>query len=390
MSDISLYIGHIVIEEADHGSQNSSLVPLLLDPVHPPFGFATIQAIDFIGWDGSDEAEPFLKLYRDLIVHLEQSKSVVTGVPDSIVEPTNKPVYEADKNSTSSSSPALAGGRIKTKRVIKRPVHLLLLLLLVSTVVGVIVGYFAMQPNIIHPELVKISAGCFKMGSPRGFKNELPVHRVCFDRPFYLGKTEITFDQFDQFASLDSRKLPEDYWGRGNQPVINVSWQEALDYAQWLTQETGVPCRLPSEAEWEYVARAGTINEYALPAPEGSNDIKGKGLANCVGCGSRWDNKQTSPVGSFEPNDWGLHDMHGNVWEWVMDCQHSSYKDAPDDGSPWLDDNEGDCYVRMLRGGAWPFRAESARSAKRYTHVQNIRIDNVGFRVFCSDSIVDH
>jgi hypothetical protein len=114
---------------------------------------------------------------------------------------------------------------------------------------------------------------------------------------------------------------------------------------------TGSGCRLPSEAEWEYAARAGTTTEYALPAPDGSDDIADKGLANCLGCGSEWDGDKTAPVSSFDSNAWGLYDMHGNVWEWVEDCWHRSYEGAPKDGQAWLEEDGGDCGSRVLRGG---------------------------------------
>jgi formylglycine-generating enzyme required for sulfatase activity len=114
---------------------------------------------------------------------------------------------------------------------------------------------------------------------------------------------------------------------------------------------TGSGCRLPSEAEWEYAARAGTTTEYALPAPDGSDDIAGKGLANCYGCGSEWDGDKTAPVSNFDSNAWGLYDMYGNVWEWVEDCWHRSYEGARNDGQAWLEEDGGDCGSRVLRGG---------------------------------------
>ena len=129
---------------------------------------------------------------------------------------------------------------------------------------------------------------------------------------------------------------------------------------------TGRHCRLPSEAEWEYACRAGTTTEYR-PAcrPEGSDDIAGKGLANCDGCGSEWDGKQTAPVAQFPANAWGLHDMHGNVWEWVEDCWHSNYENAPPDGRAWRDEDGGDCSSRGLRGGSWSYGPDVARCADR-------------------------
>ena len=202
------------------------------------------------------------------------------------------------------------------------------------------------------PEMVRIEPDCFMMGSEKGDKDELPVHKVCLEQAFYLGKHEVTFEQYDRFAVATGRKLTEDPgWGRGRRPVINVDWQNASDFAAWIGKQSGAQCRLPSEAEWEYAARAGTTTRYALPAPRGSDDIAGKGLANCNGCGSQWDGRQTAPVGSFKPNDWGLFDMHGNVWEWTQDVWHDSYDKAPVDGSAWLDG--GDQSIRVLRGGSW-------------------------------------
>ncbi len=116
--------------------------------------------------------------------------------------------------------------------------------------------------------------------------------------------------------------------------MINVSWTDAVAYTEWLSAQLGERYRLPSEAEWEYASRAGSTKKYSW-----GNEI-GRNRANCDGCGSQWDNRMTAPVGSFSPNAWGLHDMHGNVWEWVQDCWNSRYQGAPADGSAW---ESGDC-----------------------------------------------
>ncbi len=134
-------------------------------------------------------------------------------------------------------------------------------------------------------------------------------------------------------------------WGRGNRPVVNVTWDDATAYAQWLSAVTGESYRLPSEAEWEYAARAGTETAYSW------GDELGTNKANCDGCGSRWDDdEETAPVGSFAPNAWGLHDMHGNVWEWTGNCWNEGYAGAPADGSAWTD---GHCGRRVVRGGSY-------------------------------------
>ncbi len=234
------------------------------------------------------------------------------------------------------------------------------------------------------PSMVVISAGSYLMGLPDSEANrsihEVPQHTVTI-ASFAMGKYEVTFDEYDRFVEATGRRKPEDHgWGRENRPVINVSWKDASAYAEWLSQQTGKPYRLPSEAEWEYAARAGTTGRYALPAPHGSDDISNQNLAVCDGCGSQWD-EQTAPVGQFKPNSWGLHDMHGNVLEWVQDSWHANYEKAPGDGSAW--ENPDDAQ-RVLRGGSWAYVPEAARSSNRFKFYPDFRYDHVGFRVVCS------
>ena len=165
--------------------------------------------------------------------------------------------------------------------------------------------------------MVEIPGGTFRMGcvSGRGCVDwEHPVHEVRVEA-FELSRYEVTFEEYDRFTEATGRAPAADEgWGRGRRPVINVSWADAVAYTIWLSAETGRRYRLPSEAEWEYAARAGTVTAYSWGHGIGRN------RANCRGCGSRWDDEQTAPVGTFEPNGWGLHDVHGNVWEWTRDC----------------------------------------------------------------------
>ena len=181
-------------------------------------------------------------------------------------------------------------------------------------------------------------------------------------QPFEIGKYEVTFDEYSAFVlDTDGVELPHDErWGRGSRPVINVSWDDAKAYAEWLSRVTGKPFRLPTEAEWEYAARAGTTTNYWW-GDEVNQD--GKVWANCYGCGSEWDGKRTAPVGSFPANGFGLHDMHGNVWEWTEDDWHDNYNGAPDDGRSWTDDPRGS--YRVIRGGGWYLGARYCRSAFR-------------------------
>jgi formylglycine-generating enzyme required for sulfatase activity len=228
------------------------------------------------------------------------------------------------------------------------------------------------------PDMVVVPAGSFQMGNVEGGgeKDEGPVHAVTIQKPFAAGRYEVTFGEYDQFAKATNRKLPADQgWGRGRRPVINVSWEDANAYVKWLSEQTGKRYRLPTEAEWEYTARAGKETAYWW----GSDFIKG--MANCNGCGSQWDNKQTAPVGSFKPNGLGLYDTAGNVWEWVEDCYHENFAGAPSDGRAWLKETEGQCDLRVLRGGSWDNSAWTLRSPYRFRYDAVRRNDSIGFRL---------
>ena len=227
------------------------------------------------------------------------------------------------------------------------------------------------------PEMVVVPAGEFIMGSPANEKGrflESPQHTVAIARPFAVSKFEVTFDEWDACVAYGDcePRVSDGGWGRGRRPVINVTWDDAQRYVAWLSRMTGKPYRLLSEAEWEYAARAGSDKPYSW------GDEIGKGSANCNVCGSEWDNIQTAPVGSFATNQFGLHDMHGNVWEWVEDCFNSSYEGAPNDGSAWTAGS--DCPRRTIRGGSWHYDPEGVRSASR-RGVSVSRFDDLGFRV---------
>ena len=226
------------------------------------------------------------------------------------------------------------------------------------------------------PQMVYIPAGSFRMGDIQGGgdSNEKPVHRVSV-KAFLMSATEVTFAQWDACAAAGgcSYKPSDSGWGSGSRPVINVSWEDITkQYIPWLNKKTGEQYRLPSEAEWEYAARAGSETKYSWGNSIGNNK------ANCDGCGSRWDNSQTAPVGSFAANAFGLYDMHGNVWEWTQDCWNGSYKDAPSDGTAWL---SGNCGRRVLRGGSWNYRPNDLRSANRNYNTTGYRSSSFGFRL---------
>jgi formylglycine-generating enzyme required for sulfatase activity len=228
------------------------------------------------------------------------------------------------------------------------------------------------------PEMVVVPAGEFMMGSPADEKdhygNENPLHRVTIARPLAVSKFEVTFEQWDACVAVGTcAHVPDSNMGRGTQPVINVTWDHVQQYVAWFSKMTGRPYRLLSEAEWEYAARAGTTTAYSW------GDEIGKNNANCNGCGSEWDSRLTAPVGSFAPNQFGLYDMHGNVWEWVEDCLHTNYEGAPKDGWAWI--AQGDCNNRVIRGGSWIGYAVGLRSALRFWFTADDHGTDLGFRV---------
>jgi formylglycine-generating enzyme required for sulfatase activity len=228
------------------------------------------------------------------------------------------------------------------------------------------------------PEMVVVPAGSFMMGSPPSEQGrhsfEGPQHQVTIAKPFAVSKFELTFDEWDTcVAAGDCAQRPADLgWGRGQRPVIYVSWDDAQQYLAWLSKITGKPYRLLTEAEYEYAMRAGTQTAY----PWG-DDI-GRNYANCNGCGSQRDDRQTAPVGSFAANRFGLYDMVGNVWEWTEDCYHDSYNGVPANGSAWTG---GDCSRRVIRGGSWVNIPGGLRSAARLGDSAGSRGYDTGFRV---------
>jgi formylglycine-generating enzyme required for sulfatase activity len=245
------------------------------------------------------------------------------------------------------------------------------------------------------PELVLIPAGTFVMGSPANEpghqQHEAPQHEVSIAAPFAIGRFEVTFAEWDMCVKEGGcRHEPDDEgWGRERMPAINVAWRDiAEQFLPWLASKSGKAYRLPSEAEWEYAVRAGgggdaaygsaadanALCGYANTADE-SGQVSGPGGTG-IGCRDGFVN--TAPVGSFKPNPWGIHDLSGNVWEWVADCWNESYDDAPADGSAWT---AGDCGLRVVRGGSWSSAAAKLRAADRGWNRPDGRGPSIGFRV---------
>ena len=227
-------------------------------------------------------------------------------------------------------------------------------------------------------EMVAIPGGTFRMGdlSGNGKSGERPVRSVTISS-FNIGKYEVTFDQWDACVADGGCGGYRSYdrgWGLGKRPVIHISWDDVQSFIDWLNYRTGGNYRLPTEAEWEYAARAGSTTEYSWGDDIGSN------RANCNGCGDIFAGaKKTAPVGSYSANAWGLHDMHGNVAEWIQDCWKHNYKNMSSDGRAWL---FGTCRNRIIRGGSWASKPKYLRSAARYREKPSDRgYSDLGFRL---------
>jgi formylglycine-generating enzyme required for sulfatase activity len=229
----------------------------------------------------------------------------------------------------------------------------------------------------LAPELMALPSGRFMRGDLQGTSadiDEKPPTDVTLSRPFAIGVYEVTFDEFDAFCDATGRAKPDDSgWGRGRRPVVNVTWNDAVTYTRWLSEQAGRVYRLPTDAEWEYAARAGTDTRFWW------GDDLGVDLANCAGCGSAWDGYETAPVGSFQPNPFGLYDTAGNVFEWIADCFAETFAKAPADGS--AHENLAGCGQRVYRGGSWSFPPREVRSANRWRDFPTGSSDDMGFRV---------
>jgi len=229
----------------------------------------------------------------------------------------------------------------------------------------------------IGPEMVVVPAGCFQMGSspdePERSNTEGPKHKVTIAKPFAIGRFAVTFDEWDAaqkdkdwqaITNRAARQPKDEGWGRGDRPVIDVDWEDAQAYAKWLSQKTDKDYRLPSEAEWEYACRAGTVTPFwwgSSITPEQAN-YDGYAVPYKGGGENGVSRQKTLPVKSFEPNPWGLYQVHGNVWEWCEDLWHDDYYGAPHDGSAWA---PGSAESRCLRGGSGDFYPGALRAAHR-------------------------
>jgi formylglycine-generating enzyme required for sulfatase activity len=334
--------------EASEGKIRRILVPVLIEDVLPPLAFRLIEAAKLIDWDGTKPNHEF-----DL---LSKSVSRILGRTTAQKKKIQKP-GEQEKG-------------VKREKEKEKIIS-----------------------NSIGMKFVLIPAGEFEMGSPPDeegrYDDEGPVHHVKISKPFYLGIYPVT--QMEWKAVMGNNPS---YFKGDNLPVGNVSWDDVQKFIKKLNEKDNTnKYRLPSEAEWEYAARAGTktrysfgddeskLGEYAWYAensgsrPPKKGDFYGYDQKDWSE--NKWSGK-THPVGQKEPNKWGLYDMHGNVWEWVQDTYHDSYKGAPIDGSAW---EAGVGSARVFRGGGWLNYARGCRSASRFYYDPDRRGGDLGFRL---------
>lgn len=338
-----------VLEEAHTAKDLNKLVPVAIDETILPFGFKRLQTLRLLGWDGSEGDADYLRLVED--------------ITSKVGKPTK--VKPGKKKVSPKKTPSIARAPLPEKKKASQSQSM--------TPGEVFRDQF--QDGGIGPEMVVIPAGEFWMGSD-DYDDEQPRHKVVIARPFAMGRYAVTFEVYDRFAVETNRKHPDDEdWEQERMPLVNVLWKDAIAYTKWLSEQAGKEYRLPTEAEWEYAARAGTTTEYWW------GDEVGKNHANCDGCGSQWDGEMTAPVGSFKPNPFGLYNMSGNVYEWLQDCYVNNYEDAPSDGSAREAAEGRRCNVRVLRGGSWGNVPQSLRSATRGRYTQDARYGVIGFRL---------
>ncbi len=234
------------------------------------------------------------------------------------------------------------------------------------------------------PQMVVIPASSpegFMMGSEEN-EDEQPVHPVVIAEPFAVSATEVTFDEWDACVGLGGcRDVPDSGWGRKDRPVINVNWHDAQAYVKWLSTMTGAPYRLLSEAEWEYATRAGTTGDFSFDGPISTSIANCDGRSTYRGSPKGEYRARTVAAGSLPANRWGLHEVHGNVWEWVQDCWHPHYQNAPRDGSAWMNSDQSDCSRAVVRGGSWYLNPVFLRSAIRFHYARVVQSNHLGFRV---------
>ena len=392
-----------VQDEACFARDRRILVPVSLDGTLPPLGFGQLQTVNLADWNGRPD-DPRIQHLLAGIRRLVGARGRTDQAPISPAETVNA-LYTGQVPSGQENAHAIAGktskrflGRWPTRAALLAAgavgsaacLAAVLYYFFVSPTVHVAPGPVPVERSFTDckagcPVMIVVPTGSFMMGSPdnelqRG-NDEGSQHTVTIPKVLAVAKYPVTFDQWDFCHSHGgcTDLFPSDNnWRRGAQPVINVSWEDAKSYVAWLSKFTGQAYRLLSEAEREYIARAGTTTAFWW-----GNNIS-TNLANYDGTKRYTDEpagpyrQQPLPVDAFRPNPWGFYQVSGNTWDWVEDCYHDSYERAPADGSAWT---TGDCSRRVLRGGSWGSQPRNIRSAARWKQPIETREPYYGFRI---------
>lgn len=360
-----------VRDEAQEGANRNTLTPVLIEAVEPPLGFRSIHAADLTGWErGADDPR-----FQELLAALH-------GPPSAAAVAAPAP------------RPGPAGGRWRRRAVIAAIVlgGIAVAALGLRLFADRLAKPEAFRPRTLEmpagvrafarfrdcptcPEMVALPPGRVVIGASwfdrEAQSDERPRVDIDIARPFALAATEITFDDWLACVAAGGCRgyRPDDEgWGQGRQPVIYVSWDQANQYALWLSERTGRAYRLPSEAEWEYACQAGSLTRYAVGETIAADQANfGRNAAG------------TRPAGSFPGNPWGLFDMHGNVWEWVADTWAPSHRGRPGDGRARDEAAAGD--DRTIRGGSWDDPPRRVRCIARDHKDRDQRENEIGFRV---------
>jgi len=405
-----------VRDEAAAGRDANKLVPVFREDVAVPMGFRTIQGAVLTSWDG-DRSEEAFRLLVEGIRRIVDGPALEPPLPPASTVPTPH-----------------AGGSVATKPVPARralPGERIQALTAPSGCPNTHTDLQSSRTDVVRedmsapprstsaeekpgpteggqttwryeplsvfrdrlqdgsegPKMLVVPAGVFRMGSPEDeagrSSTEGPVHTVTFASSFAIGKHPVTFEEYDRFAEATGSKKPSDNgWGRWFCPVILVSWNDAQAYCRWLWKQTGNLYRLPTEAEWEYAARAGTTTAYWWGNDPDAADAHAW-YSNNSGTRFKYFGKRSRMVGFKPPNPWGLEDVAGNVYEWVQDCWHDSYHvGVPSDGSAWTTVGRSD--LRVMRGGAWYSECKLLRSASREWFPKRNGNFGLGFRLAMS------
>jgi len=319
-----------VLDEANEGVERGVLFPVLIEDTRIPYGFRQIQTVNLCSWDGEPSHPECTNLLRAIADKLGTNKPEAQNPPDK--KPHKRQYGDTYQDTLEDGSQG--------------------------------------------PSMVVIPPGHFLMGSPdgEGISDEYPQHDVIINEPFSMGRYAVSFKEYDDFRHSTDRELVKDRSGRNDQPVINLSWHDAVAYCQWLSDMTAKNYCLPSEAQWEYACRAGTTTAWNTGKTLSHNQ------ANFDG-----NNTGTVPVNHYKPNHFGLFQMHGNVWEWCQDAYKNNYKGAPTDGT--ARESNSTSAARALRGGSWISAGSACRSSSRNYYAPDGRDSLVGFRLSCLSPI---